>query len=103
MISTKVFPLSTVTDSCKDGWKCQVKIFLLSFKMSCFRCFCCAMKFLMPFLKLGCKCCIGWKRQLKIFLLLVKISCLRCFYCAESNSEFFICVVDMEFRLFGLR
>ena len=42
------------------GWKQQVKIFLLSIKMSCLRCFCSVMKFLISsVVKLVCKCCIG--------------------------------------------
>ena len=41
------------------GWKRYVKIFLLSVKMNCLRCFCCAMKFLMTsVIQLGCKRCI---------------------------------------------
>ena len=73
------------------GWKRYVKIFLLSVKMNCLRCFCCAMKFLMTSVtQLGCKRCICWKRYKKAFLPSVKISCLRCFCCAVSASEFFL-------------
>ena len=65
--------------------------------MSCLRCFCCAMKFLMQsVVKLTCKRCIGWEHQVRIFLLSVKISCLRCFCCAGSVSGFFLCVLWIE-------
>ena len=65
------------------GWKQWVEIFLLSVKMSCLRCFWCAMKFLMPsVIKLGCRRYFSWKRWVEIFLLSAKMNCLHCFYCA---------------------
>ena len=45
------------------GWKCRVKGFLLSVKISCLRYLCYAMKFPMPsVIKLDGKRCIDWKR-----------------------------------------
>ena len=59
------------------------------------------MKFLMPsVIKLGCERCKN--KEFKIFLLPVKISCLCCFCCAVSVSEFFFCVLDKEFGMFGM-